>query len=125
LRGFIDAVVLPLAEEVRTRAGGDAFIRVLAQLVHRPGFDTLAVTGASKFEGLRRINSETERHLAHLPKGQRQLRARMMLSLMVGTISAWSQYHKRSVPFEVMLNGLIAALMTLAAADPASRGEKA
>jgi AcrR family transcriptional regulator len=121
LRAYVEALVLPLAEEVRTRQGGDAFIRVLAQLVHRPGFDALAITRAAKFEGLRLINTEAEAQLVHLPKSERPLRTRMMLSLMVGTISAWSLYHKRTVPFDVMLNGLIAALMALASAPPSPR----
>lgn len=113
LRSLLQAIVLPLAEEVNSRPGGDAFIRVLAQIVHRPSFDITSVLKSSKFEGLRRIDAEMDKQLTHLPRAERALRSRMVISLFVGTLAGWSQYHRHAVPYDAMVSGLLEALRGL------------
>lgn len=109
LTTLLHATAAPLAEDVETREGGPEFVQLLAQLIHRPGIDVVALMSEGHYSGLQRIVVELQPHLRHLAPEIRVLRSRMLLMLIVGTIAQWVHYHRNRIPLGEMVKDLIQA----------------
>lgn len=88
-RRLVAAIVEPLADEVFDTAGGEDYIRFLAQAITRPGFDIVAQITALNLAGMMGVTRYLRAVAGRVPAEVQNLRERMAVIAIVTGLAGW------------------------------------
>jgi AcrR family transcriptional regulator len=106
VRRLMAAFVEPLADEVLTAAGGEDYVRFLAQAITRPGFDIVEHIAKLNLVGIVGITRHLRRLAPRTPIELQKMRERMAIVSIVTAMAGWLD-RGRPIPAKRMIRELI------------------
>lgn len=122
VRPVVEALVLPLAEELATPSGRN-YLRIIAELVDRPAATNLSVSDLNLNTSLRRCAELLERELEHLPPVVARERQHHLLGFTLRALA--DQARQRTRKGDALFVANVVDMLTAAAAAPASAATRA